>query len=67
MRRRSIPVISGLGVGQASPYFIEQELRSGQLIALGPMFGGYEIADYPEPVHEKSFSNWLSPWGNVET
>jgi len=62
--------ISGLGVGQASPLFIEPELRSGQLIALSaavvPTVGAYEISKPVEFGMAGIFLEWLTKWRNVE-
>ncbi|MCK3780332.1 LysR substrate-binding domain-containing protein [Ensifer sesbaniae] len=60
--------ISGLGIAQASPAFVERELRSGQLIALcpsvSPIVGAYEIAKRGTLSTPDSFSLWLSQWGS---
>ncbi|MBD9595274.1 LysR family transcriptional regulator [Ensifer sp. ENS05] len=62
--------ISGLGIAQVSPAFIEKELRSGQLIALcpsiSPIVGAYEIARRAPSGTPDSFSTWLSQWGHAE-
>lgn len=62
--------ISGLGIAQANPAFIERELRSGQLIALcssiSPTVGAYEIAKRGPTSAPESFSTWLSQWGQAD-
>ncbi|KOF20153.1 LysR family transcriptional regulator [Ensifer adhaerens] len=61
--------ISGLGVGQASPLFIEHELRSGQLVALtasvAPVVGAYDISKPVEFGMAGIFLDWLEKWTNV--
>ena len=55
--------LSGLGIGQASPSFIERELRSGQLIALlpdiAPIVGSYVLAHPPASELAEGFLAWL--------
>ncbi|KFC67187.1 Transcriptional regulator, LysR family [Devosia sp. LC5] len=55
--------LSGLGVGQASPSFIEKELRSGQLVALcadvAPIVGAYSFAHAPKSLLAGQFVSWL--------
>ncbi|OCP02749.1 MULTISPECIES: LysR family transcriptional regulator [unclassified Ensifer] len=62
--------ISGLGIAQANPAFIERELRSGQLIALcssiSPTVGAYEIGKRGPTSAPESFSTWLSQWGQAD-
>lgn len=61
--------ISGLGIGQASPLFIENELRSGQLIALlpslSPCVGAYEISSATSGGVTGHFLSWLRKWGTL--
>lgn len=63
--------ISGLGIAQAAPAFIERELRSGQLIALcpaiSPIVGAYEISKRNPNGAPDSLSQWLARWGQAET
>ncbi|MDX1170126.1 LysR family transcriptional regulator [Sinorhizobium medicae] len=58
--------ISGLGVGQVNPSFVERELRSGQLLALSPtlapIVGAYEIAKAQSARLPQGFFEWLSRW-----
>ncbi len=58
--------ISGLGVGQANPSFVERELRSGQLLALSPavapVVGAYEIAKAQSARLPQGFFEWLTRW-----
>lgn len=58
--------ISGLGVGQANPAFIENELRSGMLVALCPeitaIVGAYEASIDTSTALSQQFSSWLSQW-----
>ncbi|WP_327516345.1 LysR substrate-binding domain-containing protein [Ensifer sp.] len=62
--------ISGLGIAQASPAFIERELRSGQLIALlpsvSPVVGAYEITRRGATGAPEGFCLWLEQWGLAE-
>ena len=59
--------ISGLGIGQSSPFFVENELRRGELVALNPQIvpvvGAYEIAACGPGAAAQSFHRWLNDWG----
>lgn len=56
--------LSGLGVGQASPDFVEGELRSGQLVALCPEViadvGSYRFVRPPTTPMAATFHAWLA-------
>ncbi len=58
--------MSGLGVGQANPSFVERELRSGQLLVLypsvAPVVGAYEIAKAQGARLPQGFLEWLTRW-----
>src|SRR5690606_4706428 len=55
--------LSGLGVAQASPDFVEGELRSGQLVVLRPNViahvGAYFLARPPSSPLGASFQDWI--------
>ncbi|WP_439618189.1 LysR family transcriptional regulator [Shinella sp.] len=55
--------MTGLGIGQASPFLIERELREGQLILLrptiNPIVGAYEIAGSTPTGRAVGFNQWL--------
>jgi LysR family transcriptional regulator, glycine cleavage system transcriptional activator len=59
--------VSGLGIGQASPFFVEKELRSGALIVLSPQIspvvGAYETSErVPGRPAADRFFHWLTEW-----
>lgn len=63
--------LSGLGVGQANPVFIENELKSGLLVALCPeiaaVVGAYEATVDASTALSQRFSSWLREWGWVKS
>lgn len=62
--------VSGLGIGQASLFFVEKELRSGALIVLcpqiSPVVGAYETSERVSgrPPADRFFQ-WLTEWGGA--
>lgn len=58
--------LSGLGIGQANPAFIENELKSGMLVPLCPrisaIVGAYEVAVNTSTALSRRFSSWLRQW-----
>ena len=58
--------MTGLGIGQASPSLIEQELREGKLVLLcpgiNPIVGAYEIGRPARTGLSAGFDQWLLSW-----